>query len=473
MKHRPSLLLLTVALAGCTLGPDYQRPAVSIPPAFQEAQEWKPAAPGMPAIDPEIWSGFHDTVLTALLAQARVANPGVQSAEAAVRAAQAVLAEARAAYFPVLGAGFSGLRSGSGSTFPDMTATHLGANASWELDLWGSVRRSVEAGTANAAASATDYAAAILSTEGTVAQTYMQLRVDEANKRLLESTVLAYAHALEITRSRYKAGVASRLDVAQAETLLKSIQTSAVTIEVQIHQLQHALAVLVGQSPAMFRLAARSTLPELPIIPAVLPTQLLERRPDVSSAERRVVAANAQIGIAETAYFPGLNLAASAGFQGSTLANLGALPFGIWSVGPALAETLFDGGLRAAQVAAARAVWEQSTAAYRQTVLAAFQNVEDNLAALRIESQALVLADNAASAALQAQTLALKQYKAGTVSYLNVTTAQTSVLTTAQAALNIRGQRLVASVLLIEALGGGWQAAPSQSAPPPAAIPRA
>jgi NodT family efflux transporter outer membrane factor (OMF) lipoprotein len=331
--------------------------------------------------------------------------------------------------------------------------------ASWEPDLWGRVRRTVEQQSANAQASAATLETTRLSLHAQLAQDYFQLRVVDEQKRLLDGTVEAYRKSLQLTQNQYNVGVVARADVVQAETQLKTAQVQAIDLGILRAQLEHAIALLIGKTPAAFSLVAQPLSVQPPSIPVGLASQLLERRPDVAIAERQAAAANAQIGVAVSAYFPNLTLSATAGYQSSTLSKWLTAPSRFWSLGPQLAETLFDGGARRAQTAQARASYDAAVANYREVALAAFQNVEDNLAALRIlESEAAAQAD-AVRAAEESLKIANNQYRAGTVSYLNVITAQATAYSNERNAISILGNRLTDSVALIKALGGGWNSA--------------
>lgn len=456
-------LALAALLSACTLGPDFQRPAVSTPAAWKEAGDWQPAQGEAPPAGPW-WRAYGDAALDGLVEKVTLDNQTLAASEAAVRAARAAVQSARAALLPTVsgdlrvtrsrGAQNSGNAVTAGAGSSARTLARLAGAVSWELDVWGRVRRSVEQANANAAASAADLAALELSLRGTVASTYFALRVAEAERALLDDNVIALRRALEITRNRYRVGVAGKLDVVQAQTQLASTEAQAVDVGVRRATLEHALANLLGMAPAEFALPAGNGLPTLPAVAPALPSILLERRPDIAAAERRVAAANAGIGIAQAAWFPSLSLGGSAGFQHSNLVDLVSLPYHFWSVGPALAGTLFDGGLRKGQKAEAVALHEQSVAEYRQTVLDAFVEVEDQLATLRVLAEEAGVAERAAQSAREAQRLAENQYKAGTVSYLNVVTAQTTALNAARSALDIQGRRLAASVALYQALGG-------------------
>ena len=379
------------------------------------------------------WEIFGDPELNALESQVNISNQNITQAEAAYR-------EARAQYSPTVTTGF-------GVT-----------NSSRSIDVWGRVRRLVESQSASGQASAADLESARLSAHAQLAQNYFLLRTLDAQKQLLDQTVVHYQKSLQITQNQYAAGTVSRADVLQAETQLKTTQVQAINVGVQRAQLEHAIALLIGKSPAELTIAPASLTTSPPDIPVGLPSEVVERRPDIVAAERSVAAANAQIGVAETAYFPTVSLTASLGFESSNISKLISAPSRFWSVGPAISETIFDGGLRAAQVDQARAAYDANVALYRQTVLTGFQQIEDNLAALRILESEAQVQDEAVKAAQQSVTVITNQYKAGTVSYLNVITAQTTLLTNQQTAITIRGNRLNASVLLIEALGGGWNA---------------
>jgi NodT family efflux transporter outer membrane factor (OMF) lipoprotein len=330
-------------------------------------------------------------------------------------------------------------------------------SASWELDLWGRIRRSVEAAQAEATAAQADLDAATLAAQSELAQNYLLLRITEAQQRLLADTVSAFSTTLKLTENRYAAGVAARVDVVQAEAQLKSTQADAIDLQLTRAQLEHAIALLVGEPPSTFAIAPAPLVARLPAIPVGVPSELLERRPDIAAAERRVAGANARIGVADAAYFPTLTLSASGGYTAPSTADLFTLPARFWAVGPQLAQVLFDGGARKAISEQARAAYDADVAAYRQTVLIAFAEVEDNLAALRIlEAEAEVQAE-AVAASRKSVELTTNQYQAGLVSFLNVAATQASALNNERAAVTLEGRRLAASVALIRALGGGWE----------------
>ncbi len=465
---KPLLLALvaTFALAACSVGPDYVRPQMDEAPAvFKEGQNWKPAQPRELTADGKWWEMFGDTQLNALVAQVDISNQNLALAEANFRSALALVQSSRAAYSPTLDASASATRSRSGSSSTSSSSSGsagvrnsyaFALNASWEADIWGKVRRSVEASEASAQASAADLAAARLSAQAALAQNYLQLRVLDAEQKLFDDTVDAYQRSYQLTLNQYAAGVAAKSDVIQAQTQLKSAQAQALDNGVSRAQLEHAIALLVGKTPSTFSLPKAPLTAAPPPIPQGVPSMLLERRPDVAAAERRVAAANANIGVAKAAYFPSLTLSASGGYQNSSFADWFSLPGRVWSLGPQLAQNIFDGGARRAATAQAIASYDGTVAQYKQTVLTAFQSVEDNLAALRILEQEAVVQDEAVQSARQAVTLVLNQYRAGTVSYVNVVTAQATALSAERSALDILNRRMAASVLLATALGGGW-----------------
>ncbi len=463
MNQNRSLLTLTLMLllGACTLGPDYVRPDLPVPAAFKEAAGWKVATPKDGLSNGPWWEVFADPELDALVSQVEVSNQNIRAAEAQYRQSEAYAAEARAGLYPTLSGSAAVTRSQStnlktGRVNTPVTLNSVGLSASWETDIWGKVHRQVESGNATLQASAANLQAAKLSAQALLAQDYFLLRVADSSHQLLIATVTAYEKSLQLTRNQYAVGVAARGDVVNAEAQLKSAQAQAVNVGVLRAQLEHAIAVLIGRAPSEFSIAAITFSPKLPDIPVGIPSALLERRPDVAAAERVAAAANASIGVAQAAYYPDLTLGGSLGFQNSGIGQLLSLPSRVWSLGPALAQVLFDGGLRRAQTAQAIAVYDQDVALYRQTALTAFTEVEDNLSALRILEQEAELQDAAVKAARQSVTITTNQYRAGTVSYLNVVNVQTILLTNERTALNILGSRLTAEVLLIKALGGGW-----------------
>lgn len=462
---RTSAFLVAALVAGCAVGPDYERPKVEAPAAYKELEGWRAAAPSDAAPKGEWWTLFGDPQLDRLVARVDISNQNIRVAEARLRQARAASDQARAALFPALNANASAARTKSPS-LPNAPSFATGAvnnynaslNASWEPDFWGGVRRAVEAGEAGFEASAADLENARLSARATLAQNYFALRVADATRRTLEETVAAYARTLALTQNRYAAGVAARVDVVQAEVQLKSTQAQLIDVGVQRAQLEHAIALQLGLAPAQFSLPPAPLAARMPAIPVGLPSELLERRPDIAAAERRTAAANANIGVAQAAFFPTVTLTAAGGSRTTNLADLFTAPTRFWSLGAALAQPLFDAGLRSAQKAQAVAAYDEQVATYRQTVLTGFQEVEDNLAALRILDEEATLQDEVVQAARQAVELTTNQYQAGVVSYLNVISAQATLLANERSAASILGQRLGASVALIRALGGGWAA---------------
>ncbi len=455
--RRCLIVLLSVVGGGCAVGPDYRRPEAAAPVAFKEA--WQSASPADAVSRGPWWEAYGDPVLTDLETSAERSNQTIRQAEAQYRAAVAAVGGSRAALFPLLAAsaGTTRSRSGSaqgGSAAVATTADHSSATVDWEIDLWGRLRRQLEASRTTAEASAGDLAAARLSAEATLAQDYTQLRALDVQRVLLADTLAGYRRSLAITRNRYAAGVAASTDVTQAQSQLASAEAQSADVEVQRAVLEHAIAILAGKSPEELSIAPAAHRPLLPAVPDVMPAMLLERRPDVAAAERRVAAANAAIGVARGAYFPTLSLAASGGYQGPAWHDLFSAPARVWSVGPALAATLFDGGARRAQNLSAVANYDGAVAAYRQTVLSALQAAEDALTTLRglaIEEAAASRASLAAHDTLRATE---NQYRAGTVSYLNVVLAEGTVLSADTNLINVQSRRVQAHVALLKAMGG-------------------
>ncbi len=464
--HRFNLSLvagLIAILASCTVGPDYVKPATDVPPSYKEMQGWKVAEPKAEIARGRWWEIYGDKELNSLEEQVDISNQNVITAEAQLAQARAAVQAARSGYFPTVTAGASFTRSrretgALGSARQETIASDflLPASVTWEPDVWGRVRRAVEANRAAAQASAADLEAVRLTMQAELAQDYFQLRTLDAQKKILEETVVSYQEFLVLTKNRYASGVASRADILQAETQLKTTQAQAIDTGVQRAQFEHAIAVLVGKPASVFSIPASPLSGVPPEIPVGVPSELLERRPDVAAAERLVAAANAQIGVAVSAFYPAIVLNASGGFEASNLSKWLSWPSRFWSVGAAIAETAFEGGLRRALTDEARAAYDAEVAAYRQTVLIAFQEVEDNLAALRILEEEAKTQDEALKASRQSVDVVMNQYRAGTASYLNVMTAQAAELNNENTALSISGRRMTAGVLLIKALGGGW-----------------
>jgi NodT family efflux transporter outer membrane factor (OMF) lipoprotein len=492
--------LAIALLAACAVGPNYQRPKFDTTPAYEEENGWKPSEPADALSRGAWWRIFHDDVLDQLEAKIDISNENVKAAAAAYDQAKALVDQARASYWPTLDAnasrlrgssssgGFSTLTTGTGSggvatgggstggttgggsttTTGESTAIatrattattyEAGLSGSWVIDIWGEIRRTVESDKASAQASAAALAAARLSAQATLAPDYFELRAQDQLQKLLDDTVVAEQLSLKITESRYRFGVAAKADVVSAQAQLLSSQAQQINARIQRALLEHAIAVLVGSQPAELSVAPAAMRADVPTVPAGVPSTLLERRPDVAEAERKMAAANAQIGVATAAYFPSLTLSGSDQYAGSAWSHLITLPNRTWSLGPSLAETLFDGGARRAQVRQARAAYASNVATYRQTVLAGIEQVEDQIATLRILEQQAVVEEAAVKSAREAEALTLNQYKAGTVPYSSVITAQTARLSAEETALTVLSSRLQASVALIEALGGGWAA---------------
>ncbi|TLZ23457.1 MAG: efflux transporter outer membrane subunit [Gammaproteobacteria bacterium] len=466
----PALLALGAA-GGCgylPIGPTYHRPSLEVPPAYKESKDWKPAEPQDLTSRGEWWELYGDADLDALERQVQVSNQNVLLAAARYEQAAALLGTARSGYFPTITADVSSTRSKNTTTAGGGASTAAAGNAVrtqdrvslatvWELDVWGRVRRTVESNRESAQASAGDLAAMLLSEQATLAQSYFQLRVTDLDLGLLERSMAAYEKALEVTRNRYQAGVAQRYDVTQAQTQLENVRAQHVDLGITRATLEHAIAVLVGRPPAALSIPRKEQAPAIPAIPLTLPSQLLERRPDIAAAERRAAAANAQIGIARAAWFPTLSLGGSEGYASSGFSGLFQVPNRFWSLGPDLVGTLVDFGARRYQVRAASASYDQSVATYRQTVLTAFQEVEDNLAALKMLAEESTAERAAADAAAETLAIVENQYKAGTVDYLNVVSAQNASLGAERAWRDITNRSLAASVGLLKALGGGWR----------------
>ncbi|MFU1982559.1 efflux transporter outer membrane subunit [Bordetella hinzii] len=457
-------LALAALLAGCAVGPDYQRPDIDVGAAFKEGQQtvpgWRPAQPADTAARGQWWTIYGDPLLDGLMTRLNSANQTIAQAEANYRQAQALVGVARAGFFPTVGAGAGMTRSGGGTSSGSASVGNqysLTGNVSWELDLWGRLRRELESSRASEAASAADLASARLSAQAALAQNYLQLRVLDEQKRLLQATVQAYERSLTLTRNRYDAGVAGKADVAVAQTQLESTRAQLVDLEWQRGQYEHAIAVLVGTAPSQFSLPPVTFTQQLPEIPVGLPSALLQRRPDVAAAERRAAAANAQIGVAQSAWFPDLTLSASGGFRSGQFADWLTAPARFWSLGPALALTIFDGGAREAQIASARAAYDAQAAAYRQSVLTALREVEDYLVQLRVMAEEQQVQRRALESARESLRLTRNQYEAGLVDYLSVAVVEATALASERNAISLLGNRLIASVQLVTALGGGWE----------------
>jgi NodT family efflux transporter outer membrane factor (OMF) lipoprotein len=474
------LLLAVLSASACAVGPTYHRSSVSTPPAFKEAAGWVPARPA-DAIDKGAWwSIFDDPVLDGLERRIQISNQTLAAAEAAYREARAIAAEYRAQLFPTVGLTGSATVSGSGSgaavtgaggTIVNSSASsvaartgtsrqyQVGAQASWAPDLWGKIRREVEGARATAQASAADIANARLTAQSELASDYIELRMTDAQKALLQQTVSAYDRSLVVLQNQYQAGNAARSAVLTAETTLNSTRAGLIDLDRQRTQAEHAIAVLIGEPPADLTIAPLANWsPGPPATPLQVPSTLLQRRPDVAAAERSAAAANAQIGVAVAAYYPQLSLSGFYGFAGTALNTLLSRPYSLWTLGADVSETVLDFGARKAAVDQARAAYDQTVAEYRQTVLSAFQNVEDSLAAARVLQDEQPFEAAAAAEGVQNVEIAMNEFQAGSVDYTTVATAQASALSAQESILNIQAERMTAAVDLIEALGGGWSA---------------
>jgi NodT family efflux transporter outer membrane factor (OMF) lipoprotein len=483
MTHRPNasvlqrtlpcrrtfgVALCALLLSACAVGPDYKKPDVTTPAHFKQAEGWTQANPSDAIARGAWWEIYGDAQLNGLVEKLNTSNQTVAQYEAQYRQAAALVRSARGAFFPTLDLTTSKNRSsqGTGSSSSSLSSSSSGIRdtynaqlgVSWEADIWGKLRRGLEADRASAQASLADLASMQLSLQSQLVQNYLQLRVIDEQKRLLESTVETYQRSLKLTENQYRAGISGRDAIAQAQTQLKSTQADLIDLAWQRAQFESAIAVLMGQAPADFSLAPTTDVPALPQIPAQLPSQLLERRPDIAAAERSVMAANANIGVAKAAYYPDLTLSMNGGYSSSTFSNWISLPNRFWSVGPQLAMNLFDGGQRAAEVDRTEAVYDQTVAQYRQTVLDGFKEVEDYMAQLRVYEQEAGVRKEALDAARDSLRLTSNQYKAGLIGYLDVVNVQTTALSNERSVLTLLQSRLIASVQLIAALGGGWNA---------------
>ncbi len=509
--------LLIVSFSACNPAPHYSRPTMPAPPSYKEAPPdqykevagWKIAEPGDDKIRAKWWEMYHDPNLNQLEEQVEVSNQTIAVAEANFRAARATVVAARSALFPTVTTspsfsnsrfaarqtvvpGNTGSGASSGTTTTGTAASGGGAGStsaynyfslpidvSYTVDLWHRVRNNIAANPFTAQARAADVATALLSTHSEVAQDYFQVRALDQHRTILERTIESYRQSLQLNTSLYRAGLASEQDVSQAQTQLNTAIAQATDLGVARAQYEHAIATLIGKPASEFSLPAGPFAPNPPAVPVGIPSGLLERRPDIAGAERQVAASNAQIGVAKAAYYPNLTLSASAGFQSTAIAQLFTWPSRFWSVGPALAQTLFDAGARRGATEQAQAAYDAAAANYRQTVLTDFQAVEDNLAALRILAEEVVEQHEAVASSQYYLDLAMTRFRAGIDSYLNVITAQTTLLTNQVTEVDIQLRQMTSSVGLIMSLGGGWDATelpsvrgvsrePKREAPPPA-----
>ena len=466
-KTAGRVLIPTAALllTGCVVGPKYHPPVVQAPPAYKEAGDWKPAQPNDQNLGGSWWTIFQDPQLNALEDQVNVSNQNLKAAEAQFRQARATLRYYRADYYPTVTYGPSATRERISSRRPPPNSIFNGItyndfvlpfSVSYQADVWGRIRKNVESYREQAQASAADLATVNLSMHADLAVDYFQARSLDAEEQLLNSTVTQYEQALELNENRFAGGIASEVEVEQARTQLETTRAQAIDVGVLRAQYEHAVAILIGKPPAEFSLAPLPLTAPPPYVPISVPSELLERRPDIAAAERLVASANAQIGVAKSAYYPSISLGASGGFESSAITTLLNGPSGLWSFGLSAVGTVFDVGRRRALNDQARAAYDYQVAAYRESVLAGFQQVEDNLAAVRILENEAKVQNEAVVAAQRSLDLSVTRYKGGVTSYLEVITAQSAALADEVTAVNILGRRMANTVLLIQALGGGW-----------------
>jgi NodT family efflux transporter outer membrane factor (OMF) lipoprotein len=462
-----ALLAASALFSGCVVGPHYQKPSAAAPPAYKESQGWKVAQPSDGALKGKWWEIFNDAELNALEEKVVVSNQNIASSAAAFFAARDQVKEARSQLFPTVTVGPSITNSRqprpagtSGSANPSTisTAYLLPVDATWQPDLWGRVRNTISAAAYGAQVSAADLENTRLTVESEVAVDFFQLRGQDSLKQLLDSTVVAYQESLDLTRALYETGIDSDESVAQAETQLEATQALDTNLGILRAQYEHAIALLTGQPASTFSIPVEPLKTQPPPIPTGLPSELLERRPDIAASERGMAQANSQIGIATAAFYPTVTLSGGVGLSSTSFTSWFTWPSRFWSVGAGITETIFDAGLRRATVEQYRSQYDETVANYRQTVLTGFQQVEDNLAALRILQQEIQQQDTAIKSAQRGLTLATDRYRLGIDPYLNVITAQTTLLSNEQTATDLRTQQMSASVQLIEALGGGWNA---------------
>jgi len=473
------ILALSVAplaiLSGCKAGPDYVRPMAPMTTTFKEVEGWTPASPKEAAGWESWWAIYEDPVLDGLEKQVDVSNQNLKVAEAAYRAARGEVGVQRGQLLPLVTASSSARLTGGGSrnavsvgtgggggptvnTASGRTLYQLSLGATWDADLWGRIRRTVESSVATAQASAADIAGARLSAQSELAIDYFQLRAADQQTELLNEIIMDFQQALMIAQNRYRAGIATLADVYAAQTQVDNVEAQLVNIKLTRARMEHAIATLTGRPPSEVSIVLAPLATNVPVVPAGVPSSLLERRPDITAAEYNVASANAQIGVAEAAWFPDLTLAGSYGLAGNSLGRLLNVSNAVWSVGPSLAQTIFNGGARKAQTEEARARYDQTVATYRETVLTAFQQVEDQLATLKVLEEEAAVQERTVADARQSEQLALNQYRAGTADFTSVITAQTTRFNAENAALATVDQRLAGSVGLVVALGGGWDA---------------
>lgn len=461
LRLRLALIAAAMLASACAVGPAYERPSAPVPAHYKEAEGWVPAAPA-DAIDRGAWwSLFRDPTLDALAARIEISNYNIAAASAAYAQARAAVREQRASFFPVVTLNTSANRSdnnrSTGNGNSSGTSYQASIGASWEPDLWGRLQRAVDSAGASAQVSEAELASAKLSAHGELAVNYFSLRQTDAQAALLDRTLAGYERSLQIARNRYEAGIAPRTDVLQAESQLASAQAERVGLARQRAALEHAIAVLLGQPPGDFTLAPAPWEATVPQVPVGVPSTLLQRRPDIAAAERRVAMANEQIGIARSAYYPSVNLSGAVGAGASRLGDLFSASSSLWSLGLSAAQTLFNAGATRERVAGAQAAHEGAVARYRQTVLVAFQDVENQLAAARVLEQQQALRQQASRAADEAEAQVLNRYRAGQVGYTEVVSAQVTALNARRALVQLAADRQTTAVGLIQALGGGWQ----------------
>ena len=470
MKRAFACIGLLALAVGCSVGPNYHRESAPVPKVYKEYKGWKVAGPNDTINRGAWWSIYRDATLDGLERQINISNQTLKQDEAAYQEARAEVREQQSSFFPslVVTPQIQRQRSGGG-TFGSgggtaITSYSLEGTATWEPDVWGKIRRSVESSVANAQATAAQLAGARLSAQGLLATDYFELRYADSLKKLLDDTVRGYQRSLDITKNQYAAGTAARSDVINAQAQLLGAQAAAINVGVQRAQAEHAIALLVGKPPAEVSISPASLAERVPIVPTNVPSTLLERRPDIAEAERQMQQENALIGVQVAAYYPTIDLSATLGYAGGPATALFSASNQVWSLVASANQTLLSGGQRSAAVAAARAAYDQSVANYRETVLAAFQNVEDELASLRVLGQQIGVDEAAVQAAQRAVEITLNEYQAGTVTYTTVITAQVTLLTDQETALLVQENRLIASVALVQALGGGWDTSrlPSQ-----------
>lgn len=470
-----SLLALLATLSGCLMGPDYERPppATAPTPDYKETMgvDFRPALPRETVDRGPWWTIYGDGALDQLAAQVDVSNQTLKQNEAAYRQAVALIRQSQSPLYPTVGytgslqqtSSSTGTRSATGTPANSVGQYAVGGTLTWEIDVWGRIRRQIESDSAAAQASYADLAAARLSAQSSLVTNYYSLRISDERRALYQRSVTAYARSLQIVQNQVNAGIASRLDLAQAQTILEQTRALYAAEGANRAQFEHAIAALVGRMPAELSVATLPLPQEVPTLDAGVPSALLERRPDVASAERQMASANAQIGVAQAAYFPDFTFSASINFLNTVIGNLLQIGSAVWSLGPQLAGTLIDGGARGAQVEGAKANYDRTVALYRQTVITAFQQVEDALAQQRFFAEQERIQRRAVAAARDAERLSLNQYEGGTVAYTTVVTAQTTALSAEQTLINIRLNRFIASANLVAALGGGWR---EQDLPP-------